>query len=296
MKVFVTGGTGFLGAALVDELVLSGCDVSILARKTSNLSRIAKHTNDIKIFYIENINLEKLFTSNNKIDAIVHAATTYGRGENSFEEVFTGNVKFPMDLLNLAARSRVPKFINIDTFFNQPNLNYSYLQSYTLSKKHFQEWGRLIGLSNSIDFLNLRLFHLYGPGDGPEKFVTKLAMDCLKGKEINLTSGTQVRDFIYLKDAIAAIKLALSLDRIPGYRHFDVGTGAGVSIREFVLEVNLICGEKSYLNFGSIPMREGELMSLIADCSDLNNLGWFAKTKLSSGIVEIVNELKRVSN
>ena len=50
MKVFVTGGTGFLGAALVDELVLSGCDVSILARKTSNLSRIAKHTNDIKIF------------------------------------------------------------------------------------------------------------------------------------------------------------------------------------------------------------------------------------------------------
>ena len=62
----------------------------------------------------------------------------------------------------------------------------------------------------NIKFINARLFHLYGPSDKPTKFVNSI-IQSLKNNlpTIDLTSGTQRRDFIYIDDAIEAFLLII---------------------------------------------------------------------------------------
>ena len=110
----------------------------------------------------------------------------------------------------------------------------------------------------------MRLEHFYGPKDVDSKFTTHVMNSCLRNvPELKLTSGEQKRDFIYIDDVVSAYLIIL--DNIKGFsdffNEFDVGSGAAVSIRDFVEKVHQITDSQTHLAFGSIPYRTGEVMS-----------------------------------
>lgn len=292
MKILLTGATGFLGTALWVALNKENHQIFVVKRSGTDLCSIGKRPGYVDTCGTTKPELISLFERYPDIDVIVHAATDYGRNEKMPTATFWGNVAFPVGLLETAMQNGKRLFINIDTFFNTPNADYQYLGSYALSKRHFQEWGRLCGAQRKLRFVNLRLFHLYGPGDSADKFVPSIVKRCAANEDIDLTDGEQRRDFIYIDDAVdAVIKVIEAESGLPdGYMHYDVGTGESWRIRDFVEEIRRLSNSSAKLNFGALPKRVGEFENACADSQTLKETGWQPRTSVAEGVLTLINE------
>ncbi|WP_066017634.1 NAD-dependent epimerase/dehydratase family protein [Endozoicomonas atrinae] len=282
MKILLTGASGFLGSHLAKAFVNSGYEVHALIRKETKLSRLEGYENKL-IFHSRESGLDKAFDKNNPYKAIVHTATCYGRNGEKDTEIFDVNLKYPLDLLENAVLFDTKVFFNTDTVLDK------YLNSYSLSKKQFVEWGRNISERSSIRFCNIKLEHMYGPGDDDTKFTTNIINSCLNNVPvIKLTPGEQKRDFIYIKDVISAYQLLMECSELPSFEDFELGTGDMISIREFVETVHNITTSKSKLDFTAYPYRKNELMESKADIKKLAELGWKPKFKLIDALQETI--------
>ena len=284
--ILVTGATGFLGSHITRALHAAGHRVVIIKRATSRLDRIEDIAQDLAMFNIDD-DPEVVFKAMDKIDAIVHTATSYGRQGETVSQIFEANTAFPLRLLDVAIRFKTETFINTDTILNK------YLNNYSLTKRHFMEWGRYLADNGKLAFINIRLEHMYGPGDDSSKFTTHVIRSCMQNiPELKLTPGKQRRDFIYIDDVVAGYMRLLQIveGAPPEFSQYDLGTGEAVTIRHFVETVHRLTGSTTTLDFGGLPYRKNEIMCSEADVAPLRNLGWCCKTSLEDGILKTINE------
>ncbi|TRZ47706.1 NAD(P)-dependent oxidoreductase [bacterium] len=281
--ILLTGGTGFLGSALLHRFVQDGYSVVLLKRSFSSVQRIKAVLPDIRPYDIDRVQLAQIFTEN-KIDMIIHCATNYGRRFVPPSEIIQANLMLPLHLLQLADTHQVGTFINSDTILDK-GVNY-----YSLSKSQFVDWLRLF--SQSILCANVTLEHFYGPFDDRSKFVTNILMQLLEQVEaIDLTLGTQRRDFIYIDDVVDAFCRVMEFcdHGGAGFFHFEVGTTQTISVRDFVELARELTGNiVTRLNFGALPFRANEVMESRVDVSALTRLGWTAKTDLRMGLQKTI--------
>jgi len=296
VKVLITGGTGFLGSHLVSSLLGCGHEIIVLKRSTSDISRISSIIKGTIITYdIDIVDLEIPFRENYEIDAIIHTATSYGRNENNINSIIKSNIVFPARLLELGCIYRIPFFFNTDTFFNANDFSYNYLPAYTLSKKQFLEWGIYVSRRNVLRFINLKLFHMYGPGDSMTKFTMYLVNSFLQNvKDVKLTEGTQKRDFIHVKDVVSAYLNLLEKRGLISdyYQSFEVGSGKAITIREFVEIAHRATNSSTVVKFGTLPMREEEFLDSRAKNDSLKPYGWIPKTNIENGIKTLIDDLQ----
>lgn len=290
MNIILTGGFGFLGRKLVPGLLRDGHRLILVARPSSNIPNFDGFQNKPLIYGADELDmaLDRL----DQVDVILHAATDYGRDSADIHTIFKSNEALPMMLIDIAIKREIKTFINIDTFFNQKNTAYEYLEGYTISKRHFMEWGKYYAKNKFINFMNLKLFHMYGESDKFSKFVNMIVGKCLNAEAIDLTSGLNKRDFIYVDDVVSAISLILAKGDFHGFNEHEVGTGELTSIRDFVELVWHLTDKKSVITFGELRDRDGEFSGVAADNKSLRDMGWSPKTSLTSGIKLIIQDLK----
>lgn len=292
MKVVITGATGFLGSNLVRGFLERGCEVIGLKRSCSSTRRLNSLLSRVDLFDLDSSELADLFTLHQGIDAIVHAATCYGRGGESAGQILEANTLFPLRLLECGIKNGVKYFLNTGTYYNKNEDIYSYLSHYVISKRQFEEWGKYFSSNNRIRFITLNLEHIYGPFDDDSKFTAAIIRQCVENvSEINLSPGMQERDFIYVDDVVDAYNVVLQQMAVGKECPLvlDVGTGESVSLKRFVETVHEVAGSATKLNFGALPYRENEIMHSVADTSDLASLGWMNKTGLWTGIEKTIN-------
>ncbi|TKI56516.1 NAD-dependent epimerase/dehydratase family protein [Brevibacillus antibioticus] len=295
MKILVTGATGFLGSQLVKALRLDGHTIIILKRSTSDCSRIKEILPDLITYDTDHGQWEAPLLEQGKIDAIIHTATCYGRNNESHTTMVDANVTFPLKLLDMAMRFGTPFFLNTDTFSSAPIRLSKHLQPYNLTKRQFREWGKCLADTSSLQFINVRLEHVYGPYDNTNKFVTSVIKSCLENQpELRLTEGKQARDFIYVEDVVSAFRVLLAhAARLPaGFTEYQVGTGTATSIREFVERVHQMTQSSTVLKFGSIAYTDREIMHSQADTRSLQGLGWNHRVKLEDGLRKVMATFK----
>lgn len=283
--ILITGINGFLGSHLSKKLSET-YNIIGLEYKLDNLFRLEGC--EFKIYESKYEILENIFLKNN-IYAVIHAATIYRKKNEPIEQLINTNIILPIKLYELAGKHNVLLFLNTDSFFNQSNTKYKYLSDYTLSKKHVLEWLRLT-ISN-CKLINMKLFHIYGPDDAPDKFVPTILRSLKNNvKAIDLTKGEQKRDFIFVDDAVNAYNTILENQCFfkDNYYEFEVGSGHSFSIKEFITLTKDIFDSTTILNFGKIPYRENEIMNVEADISSLKSLGWKPMIKLSEGLIKIL--------
>ena len=265
IKLLLSGGTGFLGSHIAKYFSESGVEVSILKRESSNLWRLKDFENNVKFSNIKDF-------SGGDFDIFINAASSYGRGSESDEEVFAANVQFPMGILDKLDLQKLI-LLNINTSLPS-SVNY-----YSKTKHKFAEEVRKN--HPNLKFSNLIVEQFYGPHDGT--FLT-LVIESLRkdDKTLALTSGEQERDVIYYADVIRAIEAVIRT-----YTHGDVpvGTGSTMKIRDIVLLVKKLMGNSSTeLDFGAIPYRDNEVMESVADIKLLTGLNWAPEVSLEDGI------------
>lgn len=282
--VLVTGGTGFLGSHLVEDLIKNGKhEIVVLKRTFSNVSRIKRYLPYLKLYNLDEVNLESVFL-NHKIEAIFHCATNYGRNAEP-TKLIEANLTLPLNLLQLAVKNGVRIFINTDTVLDT-RVNY-----YALSKGHFSDW--LKTFSNRLICINVALEHFYGPGDDKSKFVPYLIQQLLidKPENLNLTPGEQLREFIYISDVIEALRNIFDKAQFfsNGFYRYEVGSGNKIKIREIAeLIKDLTKNTTTALNFGGLPYRENEVMDSNVNLTPLLSLGWSPAVSLAEGLMKTI--------
>ena len=291
--LLLTGTTGFLGSHLLKHWIDQGREVVALKRSTSSLKRLGDYANKCRWYDVDKAGWQKAFTEQ-KITAVVHVATDYGRGK-PLSHIVESNVLLTLWLVEAARNNNVRLFINTDSFFNKGRLNYQYLGGYTLTKR-MVELALPTYSEKDFKIVNIKLEHVYGPCDSKEKFATQMCLRLLRDeKNIAFTEGTQKRDFIYVSDVVSIYDTILSnYFQLKNFSEIPAGTGRAYSIREFIEKMKLIIGANTDLQFGSIPVRKGEFKESFADITILQALGWQPQYTLEQGLKEMIEQERKI--
>jgi CDP-paratose synthetase len=284
--ILLTGATGYLGSHLLRVLTASSYGVTILKRSTSDTRRIANLIPCVTSMDIDRIDIDKAFTKDHAVDAIIHAAATYGRKGESLSAVHDANVSFGLRLLE-AARGKVRVFLYLDTALPRTH------NAYALSKKQLADWGTWLDAAGAFRFVDVQIEHFFGPWDTADRFPTYIIRNCAAHvPRLDLTPGEQKRDFIYVTDVVSALLrlLAATLKEEELVPAVPLGSGNAVTVRSFVETVHRLTRSRTQLCFGALAYRPGETMFSAADTSFLRRLGWAPNVTIEEGILNILRE------
>ena len=298
MEILLTGATGFLGSHLARALMAESQSVTCITRQSSSLERLEQlfAFPNFRVVAIDNQRTRETFDqllSEKKFDAVVHVATEYGRGSTQeVGRVLESNIVMPVQLLNSAIENNVPLFVNTDSYFNKPLLNYLALPDYSLSKRSFLEWLKVS--ANKIAVVNMRLEHVYGPSDNENKFVP-FVIDQLVMKQpdrLSLTEGTQKRDFIFVSDVVKAFQVVLeNFDRkqiAQGFWEFEIGTGVSTPVSDVSKIVKTLTESPTELGFGDLESRENEIEDSFSNHLFSDTFSWQPEIDLRAGLEKIL--------
>ncbi|MFE8729160.1 NAD-dependent epimerase/dehydratase family protein [Aeromonas hydrophila] len=285
--VILTGASGFIGSHLVNRLIELGFLVIAVTR---SLEKNASRQCD-NLFWIQWSDIEEFLRKNQPSPiAIIHLATAYGRSSESLASIEEANVIMPLNLLELAVKYKIKKFINTDSYFTKPEFNYQYMRPYIITKDSFRKWGEFTSSHTDLHFVNMRLEHVYGPGDGKGKFIPYIIESLYANKDfIECTDCTQKRDFIYVDDVVSAYLTILNKDLPTKYLECEVGCGVSMPLKFFLEKIKEKIKEKKHetrtiLKFGSLKQRDNEILESKAEISLLESLGWKPEVDYLAGI------------
>lgn len=286
VSILIAGSTGFLGSYLVKAFYKMGLRVIALKRSTSNTFRIKDYLDKCCFYDIDIVDLETVFSENN-IDIVVNTVTNYGRLNKKISSLLETNLFFGLKLLEESTNHSVQAYINTDTMLEKK------INAYALSKKQLVDWMKFFS-NSSTKMINVKIEHMYGPLDDENKFIFWLIRQLRNNvNEVDLTSGVQKRDFIYVTDVVSAFCIILrNIESMNYFEEFEVGTGSSISVKQFIKQLyNELSKEKNIntrLNFGAIQYRKNEEMNMVANITKLKNLGWEPVVTIGEGIKNIL--------
>ncbi len=286
MNILITGASGFLGSALARRLSKIDYQVSLLARKNTDLYRLP----DLSSYQIGRCESDQeinQFISDISPDVVIHTACCYGRNGESMPEIIDSNIRFGALILNaMNSLGKKYSFINTGTVLSK---NVSF---YALTKIQFEELGEYeANRSNKkLQFINIKLQHMYGPGDHGSKFTSYVINACMNNAPtLPLTLGEQKRDFIYIDDVVEAyVKVLENLSILERVQQIELGSGEAVYLRNFIEITHQLTGSRTELLFGQIPYRENDDMCMVANIEVLKKLGWKPRFDIASGIKKTI--------
>ncbi len=127
-----------------------------------------------------------------------------------------------------------------------------------------------------------RIFHPYGSGEPPGRFIPSLIRGLLRGEAVACSHGGQIRDFIHVDDVAGGLVELLASEASGA---FNIATGRGTSLREFADRVTARLGRADLVQFGARPVPPGDPARVVADMSRTKAAtGWEAAVSLEQGI------------
>ncbi|MFT4929150.1 MAG: nucleoside-diphosphate-sugar epimerase [Phenylobacterium sp.] len=303
LNVLLTGASGFIGQNLVRLLKDNGYDIWLLT-KNKAIGRANPDVNVLTIDDYDPLSIEKiepLLPSN--IDCIVNLAA-YGlkKDDKDGQQFFASNIVFAQALLWLAKRQGIKKFVSIGSISEYASCQQGELISenyplttamYGASKAAFSLWGSAFSAQNGISFVHLRLFNVYGKGEGEKRLIPYMISNLSKNEAIDLTDGEQVRDFIHVDDVVECILASMKkMGERSVIGNYNVCTGHPVKVKELILTIGaLLKSDRELLRFGAVDKREDEIMWAVGDKSAISALiDWVPKISLEVGLDRIIND------
>ena len=315
MKVFITGGAGFIGSHLCDALVAEGKEVTILDNlSTGSKKNIAHLEGKIKIFEGD-IRDQKLVESLvENCDLVLHMAAALGVDnilENPIESIST-NYHGSEVVLNAAVRydKRIIIASTSEIYGKNPKQPLSEMDDRVIGTPQKLRWtysdakaleeatAHALFLKNNLRVTTVRLFNTVGPRQtGKYGMVLPRFVKAAKNNELlNIHGdGKQSRVFCHVKDSVLAIIKLTQLDNSVG-EVFNIGGLEEISILNLANLVIKLTGSKSTLNL--IPYSEAysngyeDMKRRVPDITKIRNFtGWEPKNSLSNIISDIQNSI-----
>ena len=325
MNYLVTGGSGFIGSHLIEELLKKGhfvisidnfdnfYDYKIKIKNTLEsvgLSPNFDFTNDkekdIEIlqsklvdvalyeFYYQDIRdkkgLETIFQKY-KIDMVIHLAALAG---------VRPSIERPMELWELCKDYGIKKFIcasSSSVYGNNEKIPFAEtdnvdrpISPYAATKKCGEILGHTYHHLYDIDMIQLRFFTVYGPRQRPDLAIHKFAKIISDGGEIPFYGdGTTARDYTFVEDIVDGITKSIVYleNHNKVYEVLNLGENQVVSLKEMLVEIETNLDRKAKLN--RLPMQAGDVQKTNADITKAKKMvGYTPKTNFQNGIKKFV--------
>lgn len=147
---------------------------------------------------------------------------------------------------------------------------------YAMTKLQGEEWGRLFAEKHAIDFIALRFFAVWGPGQRPDLALESFRRKINAGETITIHGdGSQRRDLTHVSDVARAIEAALRWQG-RGFEVFNIGTGRNHSVNDMLRAAEAWTGMTTKVNYG--PAHPADVPGTLADVRKAREmLAWEAR-------------------
>lgn len=302
MKTLVTGGCGFIGSHLAEQLLLQGHEVVILDNlscgRLANIASFETHAK-LRVLIADVVDREQIVAAFTGIDWVFHLAgiADIVPSIERPDAYFRNNVVGTLNVLQCARDAGVKRLVyaassssyGIPSQYPTPETapiqpQYPYALTKYMGEELVLHWAQVYALQA----VSLRLFNVYGPrsrtsGAYGAVFGVFLAQK-LKGKPYTVVGdGLQTRDFTYVTDVANAFVYAARSD-VSG-EALNVGSGNHYSINYLV---SLLGGEKVH-----IPKRPGEPDCTFADTAKIKRcLSWMPQVSFEQGVLNMLGVIE----
>jgi len=293
-RILITGGSGFIGAALARKLVDDGHDVHLLLRPQANLwrlhdleQRFTAHWGDL----LDRADVQNAVAAC-RPQIVYHLAA---HGAYAFQQhratVLSTNLNGTANLLEALGDRDFRALVNVGSSSEYGHRTGPIGESDTLSPRTDYAVSKAAAtlLCQSEAFCGrpvstVRVFSAYGPGEDPRRLVPEVMASCLRDEPPRVTDGRQPRDFIYVDDVLSLLEIAAHCSAAQG-EILHAGTGREYRVRDMIDTIIRVSGTSVAALYGAIPQRSDEPPTWVADIRRTTQItGWRPKFDLSGGI------------
>ena len=304
MKVLVTGGTGFIGSFVVEELLRSHHEVMVVANGRQFPPYLNNVIDRIGFYQCDFGDSDALNSVLPGCDAVIHLAWSSipkpTLGATGYE--FTSNIISGINLIEKCIEHKISKFVFISsggTVYGIPTRipipeshELNPISTYGLGKLTMEKLLHLYHYSHGMKYSILRVSNAYGERQNILKAQGVIAVwikKILCGEPVEVWGdGQVVRDYVYVKDVAYAIVRALE-DKA-GRSVYNIGGGEGYSLNEILFKIEEVMNVRFDIMYKE--SRKFDVPVNILDISKARkDLGFEPKTALHEGIAIIRDSL-----
>lgn len=306
MTVLVTGGAGFIGSHLVDQLVNEGYNVRVIDDlSTGKMANIQRHLDSGKVDFIKGDvrNSAIVQACAHGVDAVVHLAAiaSVPFSVDNPDLTYETNVAGTANLLIASAKEKVLKFVFVSScaVYGEPrylpvdeNHTRNPLSPYAESKLAAEQFCLGFHEKHLLKSTVLRFFNVYGPRQSVNDYsgvITRFINRARHSLSLVIHGdGSQIRDFVYVSDAVNAILCSLKSQTADG-EVFNIGFGKPTSIYELAKTVLELAGLDAAVSYDK--PRLGDIKVSYADISKAERLlGYRPVFSLVNGLRALLEE------
>ena len=308
MRILVTGGAGFIGSHLVEKLLSTGHEVSILDDfndfydpqiKQANIQAVAADIGIHRVDLRDSAAVNMLF-HREKFDAIAHLAARAGVRPSIRQPrlYYDTNVSGTLHLLEAARLTGIERFIfasSSSVYGSSKTVPFSedlhltqtispYAATKIAGEFLCSTYSHLYGMR----VVALRFFTVYGARQRPDLAIHQFTKRIHAGEPIDqYGDGTTRRDYTYIDDTIQGVMAALAYQG-PQFDLFNLGESETIQLKDLIAGIEKALGRKAKINL--LPEQPGDMPVTCADISKARRLlGYNPTTPLSVGLPKFVD-------
>ncbi|KEF31637.1 UDP-glucose 4-epimerase [Marinobacter nitratireducens] len=291
MKVFVLGGTGFIGSHIVARLRVQGHEVSVGSRGNSGnrFHGVAYHEVDLA-------SGRGLLDALIGVDLVIHCASATVPASSAVnpESDIESNLVGTLKLLEIMREINVKKMVYLSsggTVYGEPADNpvpeshpLNPISSYGVVKVAVEHYLEIASREWGLEKIIFRPSNPYGEGQvnkAGQGLIAAVISCALHNKPVSIFGdGNTVRDYIYVGDLALLISKSVTFEKTGT---FNAGSGLGVSVNEIVNKVEDISGRPLKKEFSE--KRRFDVEKVVLDSrKSMSGFSWSPETELSLGI------------
>lgn len=289
-QVLITGGTGFIGQNVVNQLLTRGYEVHSLvyppfAAEQEGLIQYEMNLLDSK-------SVEEFFKEHH-FENLIHLAWYVGAKCHIHDLNLDWTIA-TLNLLKYFKESGGKKFVGAGTI-SEYEYKYGYLLEddtptdpqtlYGNSKNAIFNITKVFCKQNSIDFKWPRIFNLYGPNEKPQRLMPSVINSCLKGEDVKVSDCLKYQDYLHVEDTARGIVDVFESNLQDAV---NICSGKPVQLRYIVNKIAELTNFDGQILWGAIPAAFGDDL-VVGNNEKLKSIGWTPKYTLEEGLKETIN-------
>lgn len=292
-KILIVGGTGFIGQRLVERCLLAKFNITTISKS----KRKNKHKSIHQIYcdISKKYHLHKAL-NNKKFDYVVNLAgyVDHSKKIKTIQTHYNGC----KNLAEYFKLKNIKKFIQIGSSVEYGKTQAPQTENKTVLEKNLKSnYGSaklratkyLLNLNKRDNFpcTILRFFLVYGPRQFDNRLIPFVIINCLKNQKFSSSKGVQLRDFLYIDDAVEAIIKCLKNDKSNGHI-INICSGSPIKIKLIIDKILKIIKRGKPL-FGNKKLRPDEPLKLFSNFKKAKKfLNWSPKIGLNNGLKKTI--------
>jgi len=300
-KILLTGATGFIGSHVAKLLLRNGCTVYAVIRRGSNTWRLHDIISSLRLVSCDLMEFSALDAHLEMIrpDLCIHLAwdAMPSKALSGLENVssLSASLRLASRLANLGCR----KLVVAGTCFEyDTDIGYLSETSWTRPRNLYaasklalyfilEQFERIA----SMEITWLRFFYLYGPFEDQRRLVPSVILSLLNNHEAKVTTGEQIRDYLHVEDAAAAVWAVIESE-LKGV--VNIGSGRPVTVREIVTNIGTLLNRSEMVAIGALQYRPGDPMFVCANNRRLlEKTTWVPRFELHQGLHQTIEWWQR---